>query len=131
MATIADIVIKKADAVTNITFTAVAGSAGDKIPAAWRSETAASYRGNRPVFTMATQDNGSKTARRANLKVVFPLARTVGGVEAVADKVILDVSILVPNALTDVEIGEAVSQSLNLLGATQIVAAIKAGIAPN
>lgn len=131
MATIADIVIKKADAVTNITFTAVAGSAGDKLPAAWRSETAASYRSHRPVFTLATQDNGSKTARRANLKVVFPVARTVSGVEVVADKVILDMSILVPSALTDAEIGEAVSQSLNLLVATQIVAAIKAGVAPN
>lgn len=131
MANIADLVIKKADGTTNITFTAVAGSAGDKLPAAWRSETAATYRSNRPVFTMVTQDNGQKTARRANLKVVFPVVRTVSGVETVSDKVLLDASVLVPNALTDAEISEAVSQALNLLGAAAVVSAIKAGISPN
>lgn len=131
MAAIADIVIKKADAVTNITWSAIVGAAGDKLSALWRSETAASFRGNRPTLQFSTQDNGAKTARRSNGKVVFPITRTINTVETVVDKVILDFSCIVPNALSDVEINEAVSQSLNLVVAAAIAASIKAGTSPN
>jgi len=131
MATVADIIVKKADGTTNITFTAIAGSAGDKSPAAWRSETSATFRGNRDVVTLVTQDNGSKTARRANAKAVMPVPRVVNTVETVADKVVGDLSIVVPNALTDAEINEKVEQMLNMFGSAAFRAAIKAGFAPN
>lgn len=130
MPAIADLVVKKADAVTNITWAALTGSAGDKLPAVWRSETAATFRSNRPTVTLSAQDNGSKTARRMNGKVVFPIARVINTVEAVVDRVILDFSIIVPNALSDVEIGEAVSQAVNVMAAASIVAAIKSGQMP-
>lgn len=131
MATIVDLIVKKADGTTNITWTAVNGAAGDKLPASWRSETAASFRGNRPTYLLSTQDNGAKTARRANGKVVFPITRTINSVEVVVDKVIVDFSAIVPNALSDAEISEAVSQAFNVIGATVTIASVKSGTTPN
>lgn len=131
MATIADIVIKKSDGTTNITYTAISGSAGDKSPAAWRSDSSATLRGNRDVVTLVTQDNGARTARRSNSKAVMPVARTVSGVEVVTDKVIGDLSFLVPNALTDAEISEKIDQALNMFSCPVFRAAIKAGFSPN
>lgn len=131
MATIADLVVKKADNVTNITFTAIAGAAGDKLAALWRSETAATMRANRPTFSLRCYDNGSKTARRSTGQVVFPIVRTINTVETLVEKVIFDFSCIVPNSLTDTEIAESVSQSTNLVVAAAIVSSIKSGVAPN
>lgn len=131
MATVADIIVKKADGTTNITYTAIAGSAGDKSPAVYRSETSATMRSNRDVVTLTCQDNGPKTARRTSAKAVMPVARVVNTVETVTDKVIGDISILVPNALTDAEINEKVEQLLNMFACPVFRAAFKAGLAPN
>lgn len=131
MATIANVVIKKADGTTDVTYTAIAGSAGDKLPALWRSETAATLRGNRPMYQLSTQDNGPKTARRINGKITFPIIRMVSAVETVVDKVIFDFSGIVPNALTDAEMNEAVSQSLNLFANAVTKQTATGGYAPN
>lgn len=131
MATVADIIVKKADGTTNITYTAIAGSAGDKSPAVYRSETSATMRSNRDVVTLTCQDNGPKTARRTSAKAVMPVARVVNTVETVTDKVIGDISILVPNALTDAEINEKVEQLLNMFACPVFRATFKAGLAPN
>lgn len=131
MATIADIIVKKADGSTNITYTAIAGSAGDKSPAMWRSDSSATMRSNRDVVTLTCQDNGPKTARRSTAKAVMPVARMVNAVELVTDKIIGDLSIVVPNALTDAEISEKVDQLLNMFACPVFRAAFKAGLAPN
>lgn len=131
MAAIADIIVKKADGTTNITYTAIAGSAGDKIPAAWRSETSATLRGNRDVVTLVTQDNGPKTARRATAKAVMPIARVVSSVETVEDRIVFDLSAIVPNNLTDSEIAEKVEQALNMFASAPFRAAFKSGFSPN
>lgn len=131
MATIADIIVKKADGSTNITYTAIAGSAGDKSPAMWRSDSSATMRSNRDVITLTCQDNGPKTARRSTAKAVMPVARVVNTVELVTDKIIGDLSIVVPNALTDAEINEKVEQLLNMFACPVFRAAFKAGLAPN
>jgi hypothetical protein len=52
-------------------------------------------------------------------------------VEVVVDKVILDFSAIVPNALSDAEISEAVSQAFNVIGAAVTVASVKSGTSPN
>lgn len=131
MATIADIIVKKADGTTNITYTAIAGSAGDKSPAMWRSDTSATMRSNRDVVSLTCQDNGPKTARRVSAKAVMPVARVVNTVETVTDKIIGDISIVVPNALTDAEINEKVEQLLNMFACPVFRTAFKAGLVPN
>jgi len=133
MANIADIIVKKSDGTTSITYTAITGSAGDKSPAIWRSETSAQKRSNRDVISFVANDNGPKTARRMTAKAVMPVAHFAddANLETAADRVVGDVSIVVPKALLDSQINEKIDQFLNVLGSAEFRAAFKAGISPN
>lgn len=131
MATIADITIKKANGTTDIVWTAIAGSAGDKSPSMWRSETAATIRGYRPVFSLVARDNGPKTARRIEATVDFPVVRAINSVDTVVGKVPVTLSAVVSNSFTDAEIAEAIEQSLNLFAHVTTRASLKSGATPN
>lgn len=130
MATIANITVKKADGTTNITYSAVQGAAGDANPARWRSDTANPVRAFRDTLSMVAKPNGPATARRVNLIFSGPVVRSVSGVDAVVGTIPGELSILIPNNLTDTEVAEKVEQFINLLADTAVRTAIKAGFAP-
>jgi hypothetical protein len=48
MPALADITVKMADGTTNITYTGIVPSAGDKTPAVWRSNSVGGSIGQRP-----------------------------------------------------------------------------------
>lgn len=130
MANIADITVKKADGTTNITYSAIQGAAGDANPARWRSDTAHAVRAFRDVLSMVAKPNGPATARRANLTFSGPVVRAVNGVDTLVGTIPGELSVLIPNNLTDTEVAEKVEQMLNLLASPAVRAAIKAGFAP-
>jgi hypothetical protein len=123
--------VKKNDGVTDIVYTAMIPSAGDKSAAIWRSNTIGSAAAFRPEFQAISASNGPKTARRVTFKYSFPSLVTGGdGRTSVSDRMILDVSAVVPLGMNDVDLNEAVSQGLNLLSTTLIKDTVKAGFAP-
>lgn len=126
----ADIVIKKADGVTNVTYSQITASAGDRSPALWRNNTSATLRGNRATLSLESHPNGPNTARRVTGKHLYPVVRMVDGQETVVAVVPTDCGTVLPQGLTDAEITEAIEQALNLFAATLIRQSIALGYAP-
>lgn len=137
MPAVANIVVKKADETTNITYDALTGAAGDGSKAVWRQDTgavAAMPIGHRSILTMATVWNGPRSARRAVLefKAPYSVLNASTGLYLANDAVVGRTEITVPQAIPNTFINEAVYQFLNLLGLANglIKQSVSGGYAP-
>jgi hypothetical protein len=132
MPSMADIVVKKADGTTNITFTALTPSSGDKVPAQWRSESAGAAPGLRPTFEMQTQWNGPRTARRVNIQGQYPFTVTdsTTTVTTVKARIPFQATWTLPVEIPDTVIAEATAQLTNLMASVLAQSSIKIGYAP-
>lgn len=130
MPNMADIVVKKADGTTNVTFVAKVASAGDKTQAFWSQDAASTTRNQRPTLAISSQANGPRTARRVNGVAHFPVLRTVDGVTVVAHDIPMSFVITVPLSVTDAEADEAAAQFGNLLASALIRGVNSTGYAP-
>jgi len=128
----ADIIVKKADGTTNITFTALTPSSGDKVPAQWRSESAGAAAGLRPTFQMESQWNGPRTARRVNISGQYPytLTDTTTSSTSVVARMPFQSTFTIPVSIPDVTVAEFVAQITNLVASSLAQASIKIGYAP-
>lgn len=131
MAVQADIVVKKADNATNVTFSAIVRSAGDKIAAVWQSLTSSTSVANRWTLKQVSMDNGPKTARKVVTTYKAPIVRTINGAEVVVATIPMELSGVIPTLLTGAEIDEAVSQGLNLMASAQVKSGYTSGYAAN
>lgn len=137
MPAVANIVVKKADETTNITYDALTGAAGDGSKAVWRQDTGAAVGlpvGMRAMMTMATVSNGPRTARRAVIEFKRPYATlniNTNRYES-TDSVVGRLEVTVPQGIPASEISESVFQYFNLLGVANglIKQAVVAGFAP-
>lgn len=132
MPNMANITVKKNDGTTDITYTAMIPSAGDKSPAIWRSTTVGSAPSHNPEMRMTSRNNGTGTARRVEVVSQYPTLVTspADGKVSVADKVVLDLSVVIPQGMPTTDINEAVSQFCNLIAATLVKDSFKAGFSP-
>lgn len=132
MSSMADIVVKKNDTTTDITWTALTASAGDGVAAQWRSESVATQVNAKPQLNMVTKFNGPKTARRVEITLRYPQSATdtTTSLVSVVNNVIGNFSMVLPAGTPDTVINEAVSQFTNLLKSSLILGSIKAGYAP-
>lgn len=125
-----NLVVKKADGVTDITYDVVSGSGGDGSPAVFRQDTgapAALPYGLRKVLKLWAQWNGPKTARQTKFNFVAPFAllNSTTNAYSATDRVVIEGIITCPQAISPAEINEAVHQCLNALSS----ASVKGGIA--
>lgn len=132
MPSMADITVKKNDAVTNITYTALVPSSGDGVHAVWRSESVGSAAGHKPVFEVWSRWNAARTVRRVEFSFTYPQIATdsTTSLTSVVNRAPITGSFALPTAMTATDINEAVSQCINLLASTLFVATAKAGYAP-
>jgi hypothetical protein len=132
MPTMADIVVKKADGTTNVTFAALNPSSGDTVSALWRQETMGTAAGLRATFSSRSQWNGPRTARRVESQFQYPFTVTdsTTGVTSVLARVPISISITVPVDVPDTVVAEAVAQGMNLQVSTLMQSVYKAGFAP-
>ncbi len=137
MPSMANLVVKKADETTNITYDALTPAAGDASDAVWRQDTGAVAGmpvGHRAILRMRTMNNGTNSARRAVLTYSRPYSTqntTTSKYEA-KDTVVARLEITLPQAIPASELNEAVYQFLNCVGLTSglVKQAIAAGYAP-
>jgi len=115
MPQMADIVVKKADNTTNVTFVAKVPSSGDKVACVWSQDAASVYRNQRPVVSALTQWNGPRTARRERVACDWPIVRTINGVPEVVHRIPAEFTAAIPSGLTDAEASEFVAQFTNVL----------------
>lgn len=132
MANIANVTVKKADGTTDIVFTAINGSSGDKGEALWRQEDASLPQGLRPIIKMTTMDNGNKSARKVHLEFLRPTAFTdsTTGLKKQALVNYGSADFLLSKEAVDTEIAECAHQFTNFLVVTAVRDAIKAGYSP-
>jgi hypothetical protein len=125
--------VKKADGTTNIAYTALIGSAGDKTAAVWRAPVVPNGVGpaHQPELRMTSQWNGPRTARRLGFAFSYPYVPLVGGVATLTDRALFEGSLLVPQGMSTTEINEAAYQCLSALGQSLVKQAAAAGWAPN
>lgn len=127
----ADIVVKKADGTTNVTYTAVASSAGEKSPAIWRNKTVGTAAGHQPTLQLSSRFNGTKTARRMDASGTYPsLVTGSDGKTAIADRVVLNLTGVIPMGMPSADVNEAVAQILNGFASTLFVGSVQSGFAP-
>lgn len=129
MPAIADIVVKKNDGVTNITYAAQTPSSGDGVPAVWRSTSVGTAPAHAPEFRLASRDaeKGKKRALRGT--IVYPQIATnsTTGITAVANRFSAGVDVSYSKDMSQADINEAVAQFANLLTAALIQSCLKAG----
>lgn len=132
MPSMADITVKKADGTTNIVYSALTPSSGDKTAAQWRSESAGPAAGLRPTFQMESQFNGPRTARRISLQGQYPynLTDTTTNQTSVVARIPFQATITIPVSIPDVIVAECVAQFTNLLASPLVQASTKIGYAP-
>jgi len=130
MPQLADITVKKANGTTDIVFTGVVPSSGDKSPAIWRSNSVGSAQAHKPELTIISQYNGPRTARRVGAKFVYPtLVTGSDGRISVSDRAIGDVTVTLPQAMNDSDIAEFANQFVNLLYSALVRAQLQSGYA--
>jgi hypothetical protein len=132
MPTAANITVKKADGTTDIVWTSLQASGGDKSPAIWRSNTAAGTNGQLPVFTCSSKWNASGDVRRVDISGSFPSVYTnsATGQTEVRAKMTFQGSFAIPQNVSATDMGEFSAQITNLIASTLMKNSITAGFAP-
>lgn len=130
MPIMANITVKKADAVTDIVWTAIAPASGDKTPAIWKSLTVGATPGVRPEFRAVSESNATGTARRLKTSINWPSSVVdVNGRPVVVDKCSGSSLFTVAQNMTDTEINEFANQYANLLASALHKEMCKSGFA--
>lgn len=132
MPSMADIVVKKADTVTNVTYVALNPSSGDTVPAFWRQDAMATQADLRATMAIKSQWNGQRTARRVETVFQYPHVSTdsTTGLTSVVARVPISATFTVPASVPDTVVAEAIAQHANLMASTLIESACKVGFAP-
>lgn len=126
-----NLTVKKNDGTTDVTYSMVAPAGGDKSPAIWRNESIGTAASHRPTLQVSSRNNGTGTARRVEGRYVYPSTVTGSdGKVAVADRLIIEISAVVPSGMPTADVNEAVSQGLNLYASAQMKDSCKTGYAP-
>lgn len=132
MPNMADIVVKKADGTTDITYTALTPSSGDKVPAQWRVESLGAVAGNRPTLTLSSRYSQDRKARLVEGRVVLPetFTDTTTGIISVRNREMFSFNTVIHLDTSDSVISELAAQSANLLKGSLIQSVLKTGFAP-
>lgn len=132
MAQQANITIKKADGTTDIVFTALSPSAGDKTPAQWRSESVGSIAANKPLLSVTARSTADRKARIVTVNFSYPETYTdsTTGLVKINNTVRASTQFILPLGASDMVVQEAAAQFGNLMDHIDLQTAFKSGIAP-
>lgn len=127
----ANLTVKKNDGTTDVIYTALAPSAGDKTPAYWRNNTVGTAEAHKPEVRMVSKPNGDLSARTVTMNFSYPSLVTGGdGKVSIAFRYNGSVSFSIPQGMPTVDVNEAASQFLNVCSQTLIKDCFKSGFSP-
>lgn len=131
MPNMAAITVKKNDGTTDIVWSNVQPSAGDKTPAIWRSQTVGAAPAFQPEFRLWSRSNADNTIRRVEGWVDYKQT-AVGSdsVTRVINRALFKIEGSVPQSMATADLNEAVSQACNLFASTLTKDSLKQGFAP-
>lgn len=126
----ANIIVKRNDGTTDVTYTLLTPSAGDKVAARWRSNSVSGVASFRPELAMKSEAAANGATRRCVLSFILPNLVTVNGETVRKGQFSMSVTAIVPLDMDDTQVAEGVSQGVNLFASTLIKDSLKAGFAP-
>lgn len=132
MPSMGNITVKKADGTTDIVWTAAAPSAGDSVPAVWRSNTVSNVMGHRPKASLLVRDNAAKTGRVFQGAVMYPHTFTDSGSGKITLLATTPIRFegTLPAGVPLAELKEAIYQAGNLFVSALMRAALEEQYAP-
>jgi hypothetical protein len=128
MPSLANITVKKNDGTTDVTYTGLVASSGDKSPAVWRNTAQGAAPAFNPQLELRSAWNGAQTVRKLEATYVYPTT-TVGsdGKTNLADKPRMEVVWQIPQGMPLADINEFVAQGVNLIDSTLVTDCVKSG----
>ena len=132
MPNMADIVVKKYDGTTDVTFKGLISSAGDKIPALWKQGVSEVPSAN-PTLTVTSKSSVNKKVRIVEGELVFPITVTnsATGVTSVVDRDVWSFTGQLKQDYPQTWHNESSAQFANVLASAIIRAVLASGYAPN
>lgn len=131
MAQATNLTIKKADGTTDVTYTVQIASGGDKSPAIWKELTASAFPNARPMLSCESAWNGTKTARRVNMRFEYPyMVTNSDGTTTIVNRELGTVTWIQPQDIPDTVAAEASAQFANLMATALIKSTMATGYAP-
>lgn len=129
MPSASNVVVKKNDGVTDITYTTVQPSSGDGVAAIWQSQTVGNSISHRPEFRLSAREADQGRKRAARVTFMYPQIATnsTTTLTSVVDRTMISANVTLPKAMAVADINEAVSQFANLLASTLIKDCLKQG----
>lgn len=132
MPTMANVVVKKADGTTDVTYTAIQPAGGDGTEAVWRVESIGTIAGNRPYLVVSSKPTADRRARVVNWTLKYPetVTNSTTGVISVRTTATAKGSFIVSLDAADVTNLEAAAQMANLLKSSLLQSVMTSGFAP-
>jgi hypothetical protein len=132
MPTMADIVVKKADNTTNVTYSSVTASGGEKSPAVWRDNSFAGTIGQRPELRIKSSANGAQSARKVSGSFTYPsvYTDTTTSQTKVAYRSNVSFDASVSMNMTDAQLAEFAAQFGNAVASALVRSVMASGYAP-
>lgn len=125
----ADIVVKKNDGATNITYTVVSPASGSN-PAIWKSQSVGTAQAHQPELRLLARDSGKGNTKRANHGTYrYPQIATnsTTGVTSIVGNASGTFEFSFDKSMTQSDINEAAAQFGNLIAAALIQSCMKTG----
>lgn len=123
MPNLADLVIKKNDGTTNITWTGISRSGGDLSPARWEEQALTTMRAGRPTYMMQAGYSGNaRDARKTETRGVYPylITDSTTNTQQIVAKIVFEGKLWVPSVVPVAYADEAVAQLVNLIAASKL-----------
>lgn len=130
MAQIADLVVKKFDGTTNITYSALAGATGDGSPAIWRANSVSSIPNHCPTFRLQSTSNANGSTRIMKYEYDLPILDASSGTPVVVGHQKGNGVVPVLQGADWDQVKEGIAQQLNLLATALIRTSLLEGYAP-
>lgn len=129
MPALADIVVKKNDNTTNITYTGVVPSSGDGVPAVWKSQSVGSAVGFQPEIRLSSRSAQSGQFREHKCSFFYPQLKTdtTTGVTSVHKKLMGTASWMTPVDMAATDVAEASAQFANLVASPLFRSCVNSG----
>lgn len=124
----ADIIVKKNDGATNITYTSVSPASGSN-PAVWKSQSVGTAMAHQPELRLVSKDANKGLKRNLHGTYKYPQisTNTTTGVTSVVSAVSASVDFNFDKTMAQSDLNEAAAQFGNLMAAALIQACLKAG----
>lgn len=130
MASLANIVVKKHDGVTDVTYTGVDPAGGDQ-PALWKSQSIGNAQAHQPELRVSSKRRGTMVDMRGTYRYPQIATNSTTGVTSVQRYMSGSLSASYDAAMASTDVNEAVAQFLNLAASALMKEMFRTGTSAN